>query len=142
MKPVRLLVLATIFGTLWILPANAPAQQKASDDAPTVNPDFRVDGALAETGRQLFVRKDCQGCHTIGRGRAAGPDLSGAAERRTIDWLKQFLKNTSQMLDADPIAQAMLRDHRNFRMPDVPLNDAEIDALIHYIQHTTMQRRQ
>lgn len=142
MRPVRPLRVVCVLGLLALVPVGASAQQKASDDAPSVNPDFRVDDALAAMGRSLFVRKDCQGCHTIGRGRAAGPDLSGVVERRTIEWLKQFMKETSRMLDSDPIAQAMLREHRNFRMPDLRLTDGDIDALIHYIQRTTVERRQ
>jgi mono/diheme cytochrome c family protein len=107
----------------------------------TVNPDFKVDSELGEAGRALWTRKNCLGCHTVGVGRSAGPDLFGVTERRPVDWLKSFLKNTGEMLDTDPVAMALLKQHRNQRMPNLHLTDQEVDALIHYLQLRTNERR-
>jgi mono/diheme cytochrome c family protein len=107
----------------------------------TVNPDFKLDSELGEAGRTLFVTKGCQGCHTVGLGRAAGPDLYGVVERRPVDWLKGFLKNTGEYLDTDPVAQALLKEFRNQRMPNLRMTDQEIDAVIHYLQLRTNERR-
>jgi cbb3-type cytochrome oxidase cytochrome c subunit len=116
--------------------------EKASGgEVVTVNPDFRLDSELGEAGRELWTRKGCQGCHTVGRGRASGPDLFGVTERRPIDWLKSFLTDTQNMLDTDPVAQALLKQHNNQRMPQVALTAQEIDAIIHYLQLRTNERR-
>jgi mono/diheme cytochrome c family protein len=115
--------------------------EKASGgEVVTVNPDFKVDSELGEAGRQLFARR-CIGCHTVGRGRSAGPDLFGATERRPVDWLKGFLKNTPEYLDTDPVAQALLKQFNNQRMPNMRLTEQEVDALIHYLQLRTNERR-
>ena len=107
----------------------------------TVNPDFKLDSELGEAGRTLFVSKGCQGCHTVGLGRGAGPDLYGVVERRPVDWLKGFLKNTGEYLDTDPVAQGLLKQFRNQRMPNLRLTDQEIEAVIHYMQMRTNERR-
>jgi protein SCO1/2 len=117
--------------------------EKASGggEVATVNPDFKLDAELGEAGRELWSRRGCLGCHTVGVGRAAGPDLFGVTERRPVDWLKSFLKNTSEMLDTDPVAQGLLKQYKNTRMPDMRLTDQEIEALIHYLQLRTNERR-
>ena len=122
---------------------NALQMEKASGstEVVTVNPDFKVDSELGEAGRELFIRRGCIGCHTVGVGRAAGPDLFGVTERRPVDWLKGFLKNTGEYLDTDPVAQGLLKQYNNQRMPNIPMSQQEIDALIHYLQMRTNERR-
>lgn len=122
--------------------ATATSQMlKSSGDVVTVNPDFRVDVEQGEAGRELFVTRSCQGCHTVGLGRASGPDLFGVVERRQVDWLKSFLKNPRAMIDSDPIAQGLYEQYNKTTMPNLHLSDAEIDALIHYLQLRTNERR-
>src|SRR5688572_9402143 len=121
---------------------NALQMEKASGSTEivTVNPDFKVDSELGEAGRGVFT-KSCIGCHTVGVGRAAGPDLFGVTERRPVDWLKGFLKNTGEYLDTDPVAQSLLKQYNNQRMPNLRLTDQEIEAVIHYLQLRTNERR-
>jgi mono/diheme cytochrome c family protein len=99
---------------------------------PTVNQSFRLDNNLAAQGEQLFITRGCIGCHAVGR-RLAGPDLFGVVERRSIDWLKGFIKDTPGMLASDPIAQALLEEFNGAAMPQVQIRDPEIDAVIHYL---------
>jgi mono/diheme cytochrome c family protein len=121
---------------------SALQMEKASGgEIATVNPDFKVDNELGEAGRTLWSTRGCLGCHTVGVGRAAGPDLFGVTERRPIDWLKSFLKNTSEMLDTDPVAQGLLKQYNGQRMPNMRVTDQEIEALIHYLQLRTNERR-
>jgi cbb3-type cytochrome oxidase cytochrome c subunit len=99
----------------------------------------RVDPALAEQGRKVFVNRGCGFCHTVGRKEqrtAEGPDLAGVTERRTHDWLKAWLKNPLEMFGSDQIADAMLVQYRYVKMPNLKLSPNEIDALIAYLsQH-------
>ena len=117
------------------------SEKASGGEVVSVNPDFKLDSELGAAGRDLFVRKSCQGCHTVGLGRGAGPDLFGVVERRPIEWLKNFLKDTPEMLDTDPVAQALLKQFNNQRMPNMRLTDQEIEALIHYLQLRTNERR-
>jgi mono/diheme cytochrome c family protein len=92
-----------------------------------------VDPAMAKQGANLFVQRGCQGCHTIGKGKGAGPDLAGVFRRRSLDWLKHWIKAPDQMLTSDSTAQALLAQFNNTRMPNLNLSDKEVDALLHYI---------
>ena len=92
-----------------------------------------VDPALAKQGENVFVQRGCQGCHTIGKGKGAGPDLAGVFDRRSVDWVKRWIKAPDQMLASDSLAQTLLEQNNNTVMPNLKLNDKEVDALLHYI---------
>jgi len=65
----------------------------------------------------------------------------GVTERRTVEWLTNFLKSTSSMLASDPIAQALLEEFKGQRMPDFAMTDPQIKSLIHYLQEETNRKR-
>lgn len=90
-----------------------------------------VDQAQAQAGATLFRNKGCDMCHTFGR-TVSGPDLAGIMERRDHDWLRKWLKETNAMLLADPQAIDMLKQWKGFRMPQIHLQDRDIDALFHF----------
>jgi len=92
-----------------------------------------VDENLAKRGKSLWLAKGCDGCHSIGKGRRAGPDLLGVTERRDMAWLKRWLKNPTDMLASDTAAQAMLAESKGVKMPNLKLSDPDIDALINYV---------
>jgi cytochrome c2 len=100
-----------------------------------------VDANLAKKGKNVFVNRGCSTCHSIGKGVLAGPDLAGLTQRREMDWIKRWLKNTTEMLASDSIAQAMLAEAKGVKMPQVKLSDAEIDQLIHYIAQESAKVR-
>jgi mono/diheme cytochrome c family protein len=102
---------------------------------------FAVDEALARRGQALFRNKGCTACHTVGRGRGAGPDLLGVTERRDLDWVRQFIKDPASMLDSDPIAMELLQEFRGARMPNMRMTDAEVEAIVHYLAKETERRR-
>jgi protein SCO1 len=99
-----------------------------------------VDKSLAKRGKTLFTNRGCNACHTFGK-KLAGPDLVGATERRDHDWLRRWLKNTDEMLQTDSVAQAMLVEYQNVKMPNLKLSDAEVDALLNYIQEETEKKK-
>jgi cytochrome c2 len=101
----------------------------------TVNP------ALAQRGKSVFSSKGCTGCHTVGKGKAAGPDLLGVTERRTPEWLKQWLHAPESMFDSDSTAKALLDAAKGTKMPNMHLNDADIDALMNYLAQETEQKK-
>jgi len=51
-------------------------------------------------GRDQFVENRCVRCHTIGRGRFVGPDLSGVGERYTREDLIKWIENPQQVYQA------------------------------------------
>lgn len=84
-------------------------------------------------GEALFTAKGCNACHTIGGGDLVGPDLAGVTERRTEEWLTNWLTAPDQMLASDPDAQAMLAQYNNVPMPNLGLTPDEVAALIAYM---------
>lgn len=88
----------------------------------------------AERGEKLFRMRDCEGCHRVGGGRMAGPDLQGVTQRRQTEWIRDFLLETERMLATDPLAQQLLQQFNGFRMPQVQLREDEVDAIIAYLE--------
>ena len=87
----------------------------------------------AQEGEALF-RQYCAGCHTIGGGDLAGPDLLSVAEKRDPEWLEHWLAEPDRMIaDGDPLALELLAQYNNIPMPNQNLSLSEIDALLAYL---------
>jgi protein SCO1/2 len=75
----------------------------------------------------------CAACHTIGRDSPKVPDLLGVTDRRDHAWLTRFITAPNQMRAAgDPTALA-LRKKYTVQMPNLTLDDNEVEAVIDYI---------
>lgn len=124
---------AVIGGVLSALMIAVPAhaQEKAAEGSAA----FVVDKDQAKAGSKVFVAKACSGCHTIGKGRLAGPDLAGVLERRSETWVRTWLKDPTPMFETDETAQAMLKEY-NLKMPNMKLTEEQIEQLLHYIVDT------
>ena len=96
-----------------------------------------VDAAKAKRGKTVYQNR-CLACHTIGKGKAAGPDLKGVLERRDVEWVRRWLKNTSDMQVSDSIGQALVAEYKGMKMPDQRLPDSDIDALINFLAQATV----
>ena len=99
---------------------------------------MKVDPNLAKRGKSLFQNKGCTACHTIGKGKLAGPDLAGVTQRRSIDWLKRWLKDPPAMIGSDSVADAMVVEFKNVKMPNMKLNDSDIQALLNFLAEGKM----
>lgn len=111
-------------------PSYAQAQEKAAAESAA---PFAVDAAKAKAGSKVFGAKACMGCHTIGKGRLAGPDLAGVLDRRSEEWVRTWLKDPSAMFETDETAKALLKEYNNVKMPNMKLTEEQIDQVLHYI---------
>lgn len=85
-------------------------------------------------GAILFGKK-CAGCHTIGEGDRAGPDLLNVTKRRDVAWIKAFVRGPQAKITAgDPVAVELFNKFNKLPMPDQPLTDEELDALLAYFE--------
>lgn len=98
------------------------------------------DAARAANGMKLWKKHGCVGCHAIGK-RLAGPDLAGVSERRSREWLHQWMKNTTAMLQSDSTAMQMMKESNGARMPQFRLSDNDIDDLLAYIAQETAKKK-
>ena len=77
-----------ILGSVWVAAALVPMS------------------ALAQG--QETVQTLCSACHTIGGGRLVGPDLQGVDQKRTEQWLINFVQNSQGLVAAgDSVAVAL-----------------------------------
>lgn len=94
----------------------------------------------AETGKKLFQERGCAACHTIGKGKLTGPDLSGVTKRRDEEWIKKWLKSPETMLMSDPVAKELLQQYM-VPMPNQGLSDQDIEALIDYFEYEDSNKK-
>ena len=123
------LTLAAFAAIAIAVPASAAAQGSMS-----------VDPALAKKGKSLFASRGCATCHAFGK-KLAGPDLAGVMQRRDHDWLRRWLLNTTEMIASDSIAMAMVVEYKNTKMPNMKLQNADVDALFHYFQQESAKAK-
>jgi len=93
----------------------------------------------AQSGEQVF-QSFCTSCHTIGKGKLVGPDLAGVTSRREKDWLVRQIKEPDSLIaENDPIAIQLLQEANNVPMVRLGLNDAQVSAVISYLESIEQQ---
>lgn len=93
---------------------------------------FLVNSLQAQDGEQLY--QQCRACHSIGQGKLLGPDLLDVTKRRDAIWVRSFIKSSQSMIKSgDPAAIAIFEEFNNLVMIDYPLSDADMEAIINYI---------
>ena len=88
-------------------------------------------------GEDLF-RTRCLTCHLVGPEDGLlrqGPNLLGVTDRRDRAWLARWLAEPDAMLaEKDPLALELLAANRNLPMPNMRLNQIEVEALLVYLE--------
>lgn len=91
-------------------------------------------GGPAGQGEALF-QKNCSSCHTLGGGDTVGPDLKGVTQRRDPAFVKRFIADPAAVIaEGDPDVEALVAKFRSLQMPDLGLSDADVDALVAYLE--------
>ncbi len=91
-----------------------------------------LDKALASKGEEVSNVK-CLSCHKITDERLVGPGWAGLTERRTPQWIMNFITNPDPMIDKDPELQAQL-EICLVRMPNQGLSDDEARGILEYMR--------
>lgn len=98
---------------------------------------LRAEAAPASQGGtsgETIFRTKCIACHTIGKGKLVGPDLKDVTSRRDAQWLKDFIADPNKLFAAnDPIAQQLLSENNNVKMPPLGLTPMEVDAVLAFL---------
>jgi mono/diheme cytochrome c family protein len=91
--------------------------------------------AYSQSGEELF-KSNCSSCHSIGKGKIVGPDLSGVYNKMNNDWLISFIKSSQSMVKSgDKDAVAIFNEYK-VPMPDFNLSDQQITDILDYIKQT------
>ncbi len=86
---------------------------------------------------QLFTIK-CGICHTIGMGKLVGPDLLNVHDKRSDEWLLEYVRSSQTMINkGDPDAVAIYKEYNGILMPDPLISDEEILSILGYIAESS-----
>ena len=93
-----------------------------------------VQNGWAQTPGEGNFTTYCGACHTIGEGLRVGPDLAGIHERRSQEWLEQFVKSSQSLIKSgDADAAAIAAEFNGIVMPDALISDQQIIEVLNYI---------
>jgi mono/diheme cytochrome c family protein len=94
-------------------------------------PAFAQDAKKIADGKKIYDAKECSKCHMIaGKGNKIGK-LDGVATKLSAADIRKWLVSPAEMekaLDHKPKVKMSSKE------PDMKLKDAEIDALVAYLQ--------
>ena len=91
-----------------------------------------LDHAMAKKGQEVSEVK-CTSCHKMSDEKLVGPGWKGVTERRTPEWLMNFVTNPDPMIDKDPELQAQL-EICLVRMPNQGVSDDEARGILEYMR--------
>jgi mono/diheme cytochrome c family protein len=113
-------------------PAASTASDKGIGKFQNVELTHPLDEAMVKSGQQVYDVK-CQSCHKLTDEKVVGPGWKGVTDRRTPEWIMNFVTNVDEMLEKDAEAQAML-EVCMVRMPNQNLKDDEARALLEFMR--------
>lgn len=98
-------------------------------------PSYTNATVVQKDGRYLFARH-CAACHTIGHGDKIGPDLLGVVDIRDRAWLQRQIATPDEVLAAkDPIATALWKKYKHVNMPNLRLDQDEVQLIIDFMKN-------
>ena len=92
----------------------------------------KFDPAMAAAGKKIADVK-CMSCHKTTDEKLVGPGWKGVTQRRTPEWIMNFITNPDPMIDVDPELQKQL-ELCLVRMPNQGLADNEARELLEYMR--------
>ena len=82
---------------------------------------------------QVIFNAKCFACHKLTSEKLVGPGWKGVTERRTAEWIMNFITNTQVMLDKDLVAQSELVTCI-VRMPNQDLTDEQARDMLEFMR--------
>ena len=119
---------------------NSPSATKSTADSdkgigrfkhvPLTHP---LDDSMVARGSVIFNSK-CISCHKLTEEKLVGPGWKNITDRRTPEWIMNFITNTNVMLDSDLVAQQLMVTCIT-RMPNQNLSDDQARAILEFMRH-------
>lgn len=148
---VRSFTVLILIGLLWIGGSPVAAQTQEGGAAATETQDAAADVSKAPAdipadpggipasqeaitaGTALF-KNNCQACHAIDQ-VVVGPALKDVHQRRDVEWLKAFIRNSQKVIQSgDPYAVNLYNEYNKIQMPAFNFKDDELLSLLAYIK--------
>jgi protein SCO1/2 len=128
-------VLAGLIGRSISRAANDTKENLADYSESSVIPNL-------SRGEDLF-RSRCESCHSLTTENGIGPGLFNVTKIRDRAWLARWIKTPDKLLaKKDPIATALFNQYKKVLMPNFRLKDADVEALIKYIDESSKATEQ
>ena len=100
--------------------------------------EISKDNNVIEAGKSVF-KANCSTCHEIHSVRI-GPSLANIYERRSIEWLISWIRNSQALIaSGDEEAVALFEEYNKQVMASYPFSDDEIMEILAYIQDETIK---
>ena len=91
-----------------------------------------LDENMVTTGKNVYDVK-CSSCHKVTEERLVGPGFKGVTDRRTPEWIMNFVTNTEEMLAKDTAAQNML-EVCLVKMPNQGLSETDARSVLEFLR--------
>jgi hypothetical protein len=91
-----------------------------------------LDEKMVENGKNVYDVK-CASCHKLTDERVVGPGWKGVTDRRTPEWIMNFVTNTEEMLAKDTASRNML-EVCLVTMPNQNLQEADARAVLEFMR--------
>jgi hypothetical protein len=91
-----------------------------------------LDEQMVAKGKEVYELK-CQSCHKLTEERLVGPGWKSVTDRRTPEWIMNFVTNVDVMLEQDTAAQRMLEECL-VRMPNQNLNEQDARSVLEFMR--------
>jgi hypothetical protein len=91
-----------------------------------------IDDSMALKGKNIYEVK-CASCHKLTDEKLVGPGFANVTERRTPEWIMNFITNTDEMIEKDAVAQQMLEECL-VRMPNQNLSEQDARSILEFMR--------
>lgn len=91
-----------------------------------------LDAAMVTKGKGIADVK-CASCHKTTEEKLVGPGWKGVTDRRTPEWIMNFVTNTEEMIAKDSVAKDML-EVCLVKMPNQGLTDTDARSVLEFMR--------
>jgi len=112
--------------------ANEGSNPKGIGPHQNVQLTHPLDDKMIASGKNVYDVK-CASCHKLTDEKLVGPGWKGVTDRRTPEWIMNFVTNTEEMIEKDTAAQKML-EVCMVKMPNQSLSEADARAALEFMR--------
>ena len=91
-----------------------------------------LDDKMVAAGQNVYSVK-CASCHKLTGEKLVGPGWKGVTDRRTPEWIMNFVTNTEEMIEKDTAAKNMLETCL-VKMPNQSLSETDARSVLEYMR--------
>ncbi len=87
----------------------------------------------AKAGEEIF-KNNCVACHSASTEVVVGPGLAGITQRRTVEWLIPWIKNSQKVIaSGDKYAVELYNKYNKTVMPSYDFTNEQVKSILKYI---------